>query len=154
MSSFCLYVDIHFGTGVVCMVMSTPVVLSGAFWHVCICFFVFRCVYLCRVVYMPVLFSFLFLPVGTPIWIVRVVEMSQRECLQRRRASERENHKGRDRGLSERTKEGEIERVSCAQRERWKGFLGGGKEGGGGFYVGVGKRREEAGRILPFVLLK
>ena len=40
-----LYVDIHFGTGVVCMVMSALAVLSGAFWHVCICLFVFCCVY-------------------------------------------------------------------------------------------------------------
>jgi len=40
-----LYVDIHFGTGVVCLVMSAPAMLSGAFWHVCICLIVFRCVY-------------------------------------------------------------------------------------------------------------
>ena len=40
-----LYVDIHFGTGVVCLVMSALAMLSGAFWHVCICLIVFRCVY-------------------------------------------------------------------------------------------------------------
>jgi len=80
---FWLYVDIHFGTGVLCMVMSAPAVLRGAFWHVCICLFVFRYVYLCRVVCMPELFSFLFLLVGTPGWVVRVVEMPRRGCLQK-----------------------------------------------------------------------
>ena len=32
--------------------------------------------------YIPGLFSFLFLLVGTPAWVVRVVEMPQRGCLQ------------------------------------------------------------------------
>ena len=36
---------------------------------------------LCRVVCMPGLFSFLFLPVGTPAWVVWVVEMPRRGCL-------------------------------------------------------------------------
>ena len=39
-----LYVDIHFGTDIVCIVMSALAVLNGAFWHICMSF-VFRCVY-------------------------------------------------------------------------------------------------------------
>ena len=44
-------------------------------------FFVFRCVYLCRVMCMPGPFSFLFLLVGAPAWVVQVVEMPRRGCL-------------------------------------------------------------------------
>ena len=60
MPDFRLYVDIHFGTGVVCMVMSAPAVLSGAFWHIYICLFVFRYIYFmsCCVHARAVFFSF------------------------------------------------------------------------------------------------